>query len=280
MPNSPTPKEFGHYAPKRSLATALLTLIRHSGASRGIIRRAVTRRWHKLGYKTVDVTLNGIKWRLMHAHNTTDGKILSTSKTYDGAELDALHQSLTHPEAAFIDIGANTGYYSLTLAKRGCQKILAIEPNPPTLEALRFNIKINGWEDRIAIIPMCVGDPGKTPLYYSGDMGGASVVGQNTQIKPTMVDSMPLLDIIRQANIHTIGGMKLDIEGYEDRALFPFFAQAPLALYPKTIVIEICNKTLWQQNIIAKMQQLGYTPTRDKLRGNLILHHRPTAQNP
>ena len=42
----------------------------------------------------------------------------------------------------FIDIGANTGHYSLSLAKRSFTQIIAIEPNPPSSKLLVIKEKI------------------------------------------------------------------------------------------------------------------------------------------
>lgn len=49
------------------------------------------------------------------------------------------------PRTWFVDIGANTGYYSLIAAKNGVQSVMAYEPNPKYVEMLRESIKI-GWE--------------------------------------------------------------------------------------------------------------------------------------
>jgi hypothetical protein len=88
--------------------------------------------------------------------------------------------------------------------------------------------------------------------------------------EPIMVDSAPLLDILTQNNITHISAMKIDIEGYEDRALQPFFESAPQSLWPQVIVIEDCNRDLWQHNIIQQIEKAGYTIIK-KTRGNQIL---------
>jgi hypothetical protein len=104
-----------------------------------MICKWIRKQWRKKGYTIVDAQVRGINYRL-HTHiNTTDGKLLTSSKFYDHQEIKALSNSLRispagpGEESVFIDIGANTGYYSLTLAQRGFSRILAIEPNPTTL---------------------------------------------------------------------------------------------------------------------------------------------------
>ena len=44
---------------------------------------------------------------------------------------------------------------------------------------------------------------------------------------------MSLIDILQKNNINYITNLKIDIEGYEDRALKPFFDKASKKLYPK-----------------------------------------------
>ena len=78
-------------------------------------------------------------------------------------EIDALacEGDKSQKDKVFIDIGANTGHYALSLAKRGFTRIIAIEPNPPTLELLNFNVSINDFDEIITIVPLCIGDGNK-----------------------------------------------------------------------------------------------------------------------
>jgi hypothetical protein len=43
----------------------------------------------------------------------------------------------------------------------------------------------------------------------------------------------PLAHIIAAAGVNRIDTMKIDIEGFEDRALMPFIATAPRSLWPR-----------------------------------------------
>ena len=66
-----------------------------------------------------------------------------------------------------------------------------------------------------------------------------------------------------------IDSMKIDIEGFEDQALFPFFDESPEKLWPRCIVIEPNSKS-WKIDILKHLETLGYQRT-DKTRGNIIL---------
>ena len=264
-------EEFGYY--KLGGAAVVLDFIRKLGLSRGFVRRQIYKSWINQGYEIVDVTSHGIKYRLNIRANTTDGKILTTSKFYDFQEIDALAKAVetSQQDKVFLDIGANTGHYSLSLAKRGFTKIIAIEPNPPTLELLSFNVKINNLEPVISIVPLCIGD-GTKVAFYSGDGLGTASVFKNSgdEGPPIYVESDTLINILKSQNINQIDALKIDIEGFEDRALFPFFDEAPESLWPTCIVIEP-NSTSWEKDILSRLETLGYVRT-GKTRGNVILN--------
>ena len=75
---------------------------------------------------------------------------------------------------------------------------------------------------------------------------------------------------LKNQNITKIDALKIDIEGFEDRALFPFFDEAPKSLWPTCIVIEP-NSTSWEKDILSRLETLGYVRT-GKTRGNVILN--------
>ncbi|PKM35006.1 MAG: hypothetical protein CVV06_18595 [Gammaproteobacteria bacterium HGW-Gammaproteobacteria-10] len=79
-------KPWGHYAP--TAATRVLRLIAALGASRGQLRKWVARQWKKSGWHFVDYEKQGIRYRLDILNNTTDEKILTSSKIYDKEEVN------------------------------------------------------------------------------------------------------------------------------------------------------------------------------------------------
>jgi len=253
----------------RSRWAQLLTTL---GLGRGSFKKAIIKLWlQECAEGLVDKEVHGIKYRLDIKHNTTDTRLLTSSLKYDDEELSFLSSSTSIKKNCFIDIGANTGYYSLTMAKCGFDKIIAIEPNPPTLSRLRVNIALNKWDEKIRVAPYCVGEKGNVPFYCAGGLGDASVI-KKEGVKPLWIESMPLLDILATYGIQSIDALKIDVEGFEDQALQPFFKNAPKALYPQKIVIEHCHQTNWQLDIIATMQEHGYVIV-GRNRSNTFLRH-------
>jgi len=143
------------------------------------------------------------------------------------------------PDSVFVDIGANIGLYSIRIAKAiGCfgGKVIAIEPNPPTLERLRFNINANKL-DNVSVHEVAIGD-------YCG-FANLAVNKENLAIVNTVRDDetgkisvVPLEDILDKEGVSRIDALKIDIEGYEYRALQPFFTRCSKKMWPKRISIE------------------------------------------
>jgi FkbM family methyltransferase len=263
---------FGTYAPQKD--ANLLRLLTKSGLSRGKLNKWNIAQWRAKGYRKVDIVIRDIRYRLGILRNTTDAKILTSSKYYEEREIKALASTCLgskRTDGAFIDIGANTGYYSLSLAKIGVKRILAIEPNPPTLEMLRINVALNNWNEQIAVIPSCVGEQGEVDFYQSGGLGSASIVEKDhPNSTPIRVKSAPLIQILKENNIQRVDALKIDVEGFEDQALEPFFEQENQSFWPKTLVIEHCHSESWKINILDLILSRGYTII-NRTRANTVL---------
>ncbi len=258
-------ESWGTYTPPDS--SLFLRAIVKIGLARGMFSRWIRHQWSMRFPEVVDAEVRGIKYRLNITDNVTDAKLLLSSKYYDREELDAL---AVPNGKVFIDIGANTGYYSLNLAHRGFQKIIAIEANPPTVERLTFNVNVNNFSDKIHIVPLCVGKGGTVEFYSDGNLGAASLVRTKEEIEPILVESKPLYKIMQEANIKQVHSMKIDVEGYEDQVLIPFFEEAPKKLWPNVIVIEHCHSSIWQDDVLDYLLDGKYRLIK-KMRSNSII---------
>ena len=264
MDNTP---DWGHYAPPSSSwpLRALITI----GLAHGVIKKEIERTWRARFGPIVDITCSGIRYRLNLLDNVTDRRILTSHERYDRPEIDALKAACSN--GTFIDLGANIGFYSLTLAADGA-KVIAVEPNPKTLARLRYNTALNEFAPNITIIPMGIGEAGEFQLVSSGDLGSANIRPNSSgHSESVTVTTRPLLDILTEQGIDKVNGLKIDIEGMEDRALLPFFKSAPRSLWPNCIVIEHCTRDHWDYDIISHMLSSGYKLTF-KTRANSVLH--------
>ena len=218
----------------------------------------------------VDVTYQDLKLRLNPYDNTIENKMLLSSSIREYAELQFMKNA--NNGGAFIDIGANVGYYSLMAAKMGYAKILSFEPNKIVYERFLQNIKFNDFESAISFHPIGIGAENcQMELGLGqGDLGSSSIhLDESKSTKKVTINIMPLANILAQEKIDKIDALKIDIEGMEDMALMPYFKQAPINQWPKIIIIED-NAPLWSTNIIEWLTQNGYA-IHGKTKGNLLL---------
>ena len=170
----------------------------------------------------------------------------------------------------FIDVGANIGLFSRCAAEKvgPTGKVLAIEPNP----SLQVDLKsaLAGL-DNVQIASMAVGETsgtatlhvfrhhGRSSLLKNGRPDRFTLDGGN-RTAPVVVPVEPLLSILSMHQIEKVDAMKIDIEGYEDRALIPFFATAPQHLWPRRMLIEL-SPHVWEKDCISDMRSRGYQTT-------------------
>lgn len=122
---------------------------------------------------------------------------------------------------------------------------------------LLFNVAANRFTN-VFLKETAVGsEPGYLDIYVdNARYGHASAMIHEG--KPQRVPVQPLLNVCRDAGIVAIGVLKIDIEGYEDRALLPFFASAPRSLRPWHVFIEVAQRATWQSDCLARLEAYGY----------------------
>jgi FkbM family methyltransferase len=174
---------------------------------------------------------------------------------------------LPRENGVFLDIGANAGIFSLyavSLMETGL--VIAIEPIPLLFERLSENlVSLNpSSEGRIrAHLANCAAgaEPGALELFVPEQLGQASLhpLPSAQQYK---VPVRPLLDIVQESGAARIDVMKIDVEGFEDSVLGPFFGTAPEALWPHAIILEHCHQQRWGRDIRADLIARGYRVAR------------------
>lgn len=245
---------------------SFLSLLIRAGLGRGWFRKFILYAWAGLLGPRVEVTRGGIRYRLNIRDNTTDGKIFAYPGGPDRAERAILAEHCRH--GVFVDLGANTGFYSLSMAVAGARRVIAVEPNPRALERLRTHVAINAVEDRVTIVPVGVGPPGRLRIRTTqGDLGSAqlSQFGEGSS-----VPVLSLAAILGSVEIRKVDALKADIEGMEDGALLPFFKEVPLALWPSCVVIEHTHRALWRQDVLAFLTRRDYRAS-EVTRENTVL---------
>jgi FkbM family methyltransferase len=238
---SDTQSPFGTYR-LQGLARALYTIAQ--GFGRGELRFRLGLAFRKVALRSrriVDADPLGIRCRFYPHENLGDRFVLFTPAYYEHEERELLPR-LLRPDSLFIDIGANTGFYSLLAARyiTGTEgRILAFEPNPVMFERFRLNLGFNGLDSRVEAFPIGLAQrAGDFDLHFDPrQLGGASMAAGDAPIHVT-VRCRPLLDVLRDQGVSRITVLKIDIEGFEANVLNPFFADAPPSLFPEVVIIE------------------------------------------
>ncbi|AFW01769.1 hypothetical protein B932_2207 [Gluconobacter oxydans H24] len=212
----------------------------------------------------VDATLFGLKVRFYPQDNQTDAKSAVCGACYNHRELKWLRRHLPKG-GTFVDVGANMGFFSLYAAQREA-RVIAVEPNPVLFERLATNMRLNGM--RAHLLRVAVGDQeGSGQLVQvNGDFGGGRIgAGHGAAVR-----IRPLLDVLQACDVTAVHVLKIDIEGYEDRALLPFFREAPATLWPDHLIMEDTEHGRWAQDVFPVLRRCGYE-RRGRSRGNILL---------
>ena len=253
----------------------LLFLARTPPFNRGLLRRFWMNFFQKRIDHAVQTTYRGVPF-YFRLDNPTELKGLFNY--YNVKETNYLIKLCSSGTPTFIDIGANSGFYSQIILYHAApgSKVIAIEPNPAMCERIRKNIGL--IEDLIQkrklyfALESCAAGPVESAMHLDldGGLGGAHIVDTPS---PTSIEVKveKLISILRRHKVESIDALKIDVEGYEDKVLIPFFREAERSLYPKHIVIEHTSEKDWAEDLWEYLRKAGYREVV-RTRGNSILH--------
>lgn len=254
----------------------LINFFKIIGLSRGHFKKIISFvlkiYLNKKNIKKINYKYYGKYFVLYPLDNITDNKIIISSKKYDYKELEYIKKLRKNNKSVFLDIGSNMGYYSIMSSNVGFTSIFAFEPLPKMISRIKENIKINNLEDLIKIIPFALGDKNKEVIIYEkiDNIGGSSILNDNKNSKKIKINMITLDQFISDYSINHIDVLKIDIEGYEDRVLMPFFRNNNISIFPKVVIIEHSSSKEWNEDAIDWMINNGYSEEL-RTRGNTIL---------
>jgi FkbM family methyltransferase len=259
---------WGTYRPRGAAAVAI-------ALTRGRIVRGAARRYLgdlvKEAQPYFDVEIDGIRMRCASHDNPTEWGLVFMGARQDHVGRNVIIDPLRKGDV-FVDIGANCGAYTLFAARNVGPdgRVVAIEPMPEMLARLRFNIGLNDFSN-IEVVPTAVGPAaGTATLFIDEKRRGLSSMAKLEGAKPIHVPVATLKSVIESAKLERIDALKIDIEGYEDRALLPYIATAPRALWPQRIYMETDWATRWERDCIGELLAAGYNQAW-RSRGDILL---------
>jgi FkbM family methyltransferase len=130
-----------------------------------------------------------------------------------------LHSTIKRGDVV-LDVGANVGTDTKSALDAGAGLVVAIEPEPATLECLRRNLAGEIRDKRVVIVPKGAWDKDDTLMLHvdNADAGGSSLIwqknGASVPVPLTTIDRM-----VQELNLQRVDLIKMDIEGAEKYAL-------------------------------------------------------------
>ena len=120
-----------------------------------------------------------------------------------------------------VDVGANAGVFTLATARMVGPKgrVVAIEPNPEVLGRLAANVKGNGFDDRVTILPIAIADHAGRGFVV--DESGNSTVARvlvlmdGESLSSGTVAVRTLDGALEELGVGHVDFLKVDVEGLE-----------------------------------------------------------------
>lgn len=262
-------------APTTDLLTKLLLrLAQRQPFNRGPLRRQLTKFFKQRIHSPVETRFRGVPFEF-NLDNPTEQKALFGY--YNLTEVEFVVGAARQAVPVFVDVGANSGFFTQIFLYHAAPqaRALAIEPNPQMCQRIERNARLIAdrlrEKSQLLIIENCaVGDRTATMhLDLSTGFGAAHVVEAPTN-NSIEVRIVPLVDVVTSHGLDHIDLLKIDVEGFEDRALMPFFAAVPRTLFPRRIIIEHTSEGDWQGDLWGALEAAGYRE-ETRTRGNLLL---------
>jgi FkbM family methyltransferase len=132
-------------------------------------------------------------------------------------------------QGAVLEIGANSGLYAVLASLLDDPvRVHAFEPFPPALRSLEANLRHNGLDGRVTVVPKaCGAEDGEATMYIPAKKHG-EVLETSASLRFDFKGrhsgsiSVPVTTVDRylsEARVERVGLMKADVEGFEGPAL-------------------------------------------------------------
>jgi FkbM family methyltransferase len=137
---------------------------------------------------------------------------------------DVLVRLPVRADAVCVVVGANSGYYSMLLARSTGQPVEAYEPFPPAAQRLRDNLAASGLSSRVHLHQLAVSDTPGTATLYVPALNSTDVLHMSASLDPTFkrehqdehqVEVVTLDDHIQEP----VGILLVDAEGKDVQVL-------------------------------------------------------------
>ncbi len=159
-----------------------------------------------------------------------------------------------------IDVGAHVGIFTVFVSPRA-ERILAIEPEPENLAVFECNVKLNGLEEKVQIIPCALSyKDGVATLFRYSDRQDAHTllpVKKNNFDTKSQIKTISLGTLFRNYNLVHCDLLKLDCEGLEYNIIF----KTPQEVWKKVKAITMETHPHPERNVWdlkKRLEELGF----------------------
>jgi len=192
------------------------TFIRQTGLLNWA-RRTFVRQFHKrvLGRDQV-ITLPSGRRMTLPLGSSFASEIYVTGCNVDWGS-EALFFAMLAGKGAFLDVGANIGYFALYMAPRAAQTF-AFEPDPRSIARLESNL---AGHDDIELVPMAVGrEAGTAEFSLAGAPELSSLIApsDSSDVETLSVPVVTIDGFVAERGLQ-VEAIKTDIEGFDLDAL-------------------------------------------------------------
>lgn len=226
------------------IARAAIEFLAH-GEAASLWSRAIRKAFSKLGRCHGVVCFDGTCFRINLWDNRTEQHIYFHWQKHDFFErLFVMKAAESIPDFLFVDIGANVGLYTITVASaaHAAAKVVAIDANPEMIERLSENLSLNNSRCSVYRFSCAVADSDGVMEFVvnAANKGESTLLGSCETSKDSRgVDARRLESVLRAIDLEdrAIDVIKIDIEGGEHNALAGFLRRQANQL-PGCIIIE------------------------------------------
>ena len=171
-------------------------------------------------------------------------------------EVQHVLRETVRPGDVFFDVGANVGFFTLLAARLvgPSGTVVAFEPQPENLEALRGNVSLNGFSNVIVDPRAVSGSSGSGVLDWRNPPtarlvdGGEAHSGRSFSVRTTSID-----DYVADNPGHVPRMVKIDVEGHELDVIRGM--KRTLLEHGPTILCEL-HRT--NRELASALRELGY----------------------
>ena len=167
---------------------------------------------------------------------------------YFDLKINQFLERFVRPGMTYVDVGANVGVYAVIAAglvgARG--RVVCVEALPRLLPFLTDNFSMNGYADRVQILPFAAADRDGTVTIHDFERynGACTLVPEVAALqqgrladtgRPIDIKARTLTSLLEEAKVERAGLLKIDVEGFETEVLMG--ARDFLQAHPDTPIL-------------------------------------------